>query len=139
MHYVKPARLRSPLLLGTQGTRLEEAGAQEDNPDHAQPIRTGQTSISCTGIKVGVGGALEIPQTGLVKIQSKRHLQPSSQVDCFYFQPLCSSQVRMLLTCFLFGNANPNTHASKCYPNANTSCDRGHFRYINTLNAALGT
>lgn len=34
MDYVKPARLHSPLLLGTQGTRLEEAEAQEDNPDH---------------------------------------------------------------------------------------------------------
>lgn len=48
--------------------RLEEAGAQEDNPDHTRQTRTGQTSISCTGIKVEVGGALDISQTDLVKI-----------------------------------------------------------------------
>jgi len=63
-HYVKSARPRSPLLLGMQGMRPEEPGGQEDNADCTQWIRTGQTSISCTGIKVGVGGTLEISQNG---------------------------------------------------------------------------
>lgn len=58
--YMKPAHLCSLLLLGTQGTRLGEDGAQEDNPDHALWMGTEQTGISGTGVKTGGVGTLEI-------------------------------------------------------------------------------